>query len=225
MKMQEYSPDYLYFRIEKMRIIMKYKVSNGFTLIEIGIVLFVVGILVALILPSFTQGIKDNARAKEMYTVAIKTFDAIKSIASSCNLPMQSVIGSTGTSTLYAGGPFTPNGAQILLSKGKDQVVSQYQYCYEQANVNLISFPSYPNLSIELGSVSTGNQPYIIFRFPPNQDLLKATVKAVGLNESSYSCSAFGSSSGNSSIEFKGGLSINPIPNYCSVMFTAKLNN
>ena len=61
--------------------------KKGFTLIEIGIVLFIVGILVAIFIPSFTQNIKDTARAKALYTTAVKYFEAINQISQSCNIP------------------------------------------------------------------------------------------------------------------------------------------
>lgn len=169
------------------------KKQTGFTLIEIGIVLFVVGILIVVFMPSFTQDIKDTGRAKVFYTSAIRTFDAVNALASSCNISRDSVLSSTGTSTLYVGGTFDLHGAYNILSQGRDQVLPAYQYCYDQANIKPIVYPSLPGSSMIIGSASgMGFQsPMITWSFTPNDNLIKEFAKLMGLDPTVYDCVSF----------------------------------
>lgn len=61
--------------------------KKGFTLIEIGIVIFIIGILIAAFIPNFTQRINDTAIAKMMITNSYKVAETVKIIADSCGKP------------------------------------------------------------------------------------------------------------------------------------------
>lgn len=114
------------------------KKENGFTLIEIGIVLFVVGILVALMIPSFTQGIKDTALARESIVLSKKALQNIKILRQDCSLNMGVVVGVNGISPAIS----STNSISDLLSKGRENVNPAYYSCYDGANLVPFTFPT-----------------------------------------------------------------------------------
>lgn len=102
------------------------KRQSGFTLIEIGIVLFVVGILVALFLPQFTSGIKDSGKATALYSTAQKVVQQWSQVSKEC-----------GVSTTIASNPL-PAASNVVLdaiANGTSSTAAAYQACYTSSNV------------------------------------------------------------------------------------------
>lgn len=108
----------------------------GFTLIEIGIVLFVIGILVVLFLPTFTQDIKTDAKVREVIKTAEVTINAITSIRTECNIALNNVVLTTATGLLNTGITFSK-----VLSEGNNatsvitNIKPAFRYCFQNANL------------------------------------------------------------------------------------------
>ena len=102
------------------------KKQKGFTLIEIGIVLFVVGILVALFLPQFTSGIKDSGKATALYSTSQKIVQQWSQVSKDC-----------GVSTTIASNPLPDTGKVVLdaIANGTTDVAAAYDACYTGSNV------------------------------------------------------------------------------------------
>lgn len=116
--------------------------QKGFTLIEIGIVLFVVGILVAIFLPTFTQGIRDRSRAESIIVLSKKTLENIKTLAQSCNKPVDTIMYSSGYTDITGAAPYHDFFVGVITT-GDSIVSNTYKYCYQQANVVFNGFHSY----------------------------------------------------------------------------------
>ena len=102
------------------------KKQKGFTLIEIGIVLFVVGILVALFLPQFTSGIKDSGKATALYSTAQKVVQQWSQVSKEC-----------GVSTTIASNPLPDTGKVVIdsIANGTTDIAAAYDSCYTSSNV------------------------------------------------------------------------------------------
>jgi prepilin-type N-terminal cleavage/methylation domain-containing protein len=103
--------------------------SKGFTLLEIGIVLFVIGILISLFLPMYTQGIKNSGNVTKVVVFAQKINTYISTIAQECNLSVTnaftSLPDSSASKTIYD-----------VINDGSASVASGYRGCFTKANVS-----------------------------------------------------------------------------------------
>ncbi len=113
------------------------KKNRGFTLIEIGIVLFVVGILLAVFIPSFTQGIRDKGAAQRIVTQSRQIIQDAIQIAQSCNLSNNQTIKVTRVTNISNIGGMAYS---IVLASGMSEVANAYKYCVNQANLNLAKY-------------------------------------------------------------------------------------
>lgn len=107
---------------------MKYE-QKGFTLIEIGIVLFVIGILVAMFVPTFTQGVKDEAEATRVVKLADDFNKFWMTVAQECNLSLSNAIG------------YVPNSSKThydVYNDGRSAVDTPYLACFDRSNVKSV---------------------------------------------------------------------------------------
>lgn len=138
------------------------KNHKGFTLIEIGIVLFVVGILVAILIPSFTQGIRDTAMAKRVISNYVKIESFVSILSKECNVPQSTVVNVLGRSGMYVGGAIAGSFDKILTGMPSD-FNPIYQACYVSSNLAPIPALIMPSNMILSKKTDTANRFYIDF--------------------------------------------------------------
>lgn len=89
-------------------------------------------------IPSFTQGVRDVALAKEAIVLSKKAPQNIKILRQDCNLTMGNVVGVNGISPAIS----STNSISDLLSKGRNNVKPAYYGCYDGANLVPFTFPT-----------------------------------------------------------------------------------
>lgn len=91
--------------------------------------LFVIGILVVIFLPQFTDGLRSKGEAELMAKAVNVYFTNIKTIADSCNISTTAVIEPTNSYTTLTG--VVNDSFTTVIASGELAVSSTYNYCYK----------------------------------------------------------------------------------------------
>lgn len=156
--------------------------QQGFTLIEIGIVLFVIGIMIAIFLPSFTQGIKDTAKATHIATALPKIAESADTIAKECNVSISDVLYNVPDGT-------ASKNFFHMMNEGVNSVATAYKACYTRANVSANpifdtnALPKIEKISTTIGNFTGSNgRPSVMFTLyaPPPEIVVALMNKYAG---------------------------------------------
>lgn len=127
------------------------KLSKGFTLLEIGLVIFIIGILVSMFLPSMTQDFKDKGKVTEIIKIAQINSNISKLLSQECNRTLNYVVLNSASGLLATGYTFSD-----LLSVGsQSSSISTYVRPAFQACVKRSYFGATSNLFKNSGGYYT----------------------------------------------------------------------
>ncbi len=160
------------------------KNNKGFTLIEVGLVLFVIGILVVIFIPNFTQGIRYKSQSQHIISFSTKVFQGIEILAQECNISKSRVARDNGNSDVASLGDRT---YRTLITTGRAKVLSTYLGCWDRANLAPIkpNFTTASNLVWWPAFNNTYNKPHIQYDLSDRQ-LVDQIITELGLNPSLY---------------------------------------
>ncbi len=174
--------------LHKKQVIIK---SAGFTLLEIGIALTVIGILIALMMPTFTSSIRDKARAYDVQQFVDKSFKNIRLIENECNLPVYRVVNYNNTATGADGQSILGSSIRDVLTQGAVAVTNAtYKACFDRAKIRPLSVPKIAGAYAGFTEISapTGGYTYMYFS-TENPNLASEILKSMGIDSSTYTLS------------------------------------
>lgn len=116
---------------------LKKAAQQGFTVIELIIVVILLGVLIVIVAGQFTQGTTDTSRAFALYESAKKLGSNWSLLNQACGTSTQLTgTGATATGAVVAN---TSNALELLLNGDTTKVKPEHAACYTQSSIKPLS--------------------------------------------------------------------------------------